>query len=191
MPYSIVICQKFYRWPCILFNIFIYSLIILNNSSYTYIIYIQVETVAQFGVIFLLFALGLEFSTTKVGIYFSSPPVFFLFTSKFVDWLELSIELLHCTIAASCRSGSCCFRRSAPDFLIYVLVWNHCLGMHCIFMKIFRHMLSNEPCCSSTIWTAFTQFHENFQAHFALWTMLEFNHQNCLHTVSMNLQLHL
>jgi hypothetical protein len=29
----------------------------------------QVETVAQFGVIFLLFALGLEFSTTKVALY--------------------------------------------------------------------------------------------------------------------------
>lgn len=28
----------------------------------------QVETVAQFGVIFLLFALGLEFSTTKVNL---------------------------------------------------------------------------------------------------------------------------
>jgi Kef-type K+ transport system membrane component KefB len=30
---------------------------------------IQVETVAQFGVIFLLFALGLEFSTAKVYIF--------------------------------------------------------------------------------------------------------------------------
>ncbi|KAG5014622.1 hypothetical protein JHK85_020758 [Glycine max] len=30
---------------------------------------VQVETVAQFGVIFLLFALGLEFSTTKVGFF--------------------------------------------------------------------------------------------------------------------------
>lgn len=30
---------------------------------------LQVETVAQFGVIFLLFALGLEFSTTKVALY--------------------------------------------------------------------------------------------------------------------------
>lgn len=29
-------------------------------------VYLQVETVAQFGVIFLLFALGLEFSTAKV-----------------------------------------------------------------------------------------------------------------------------
>lgn len=29
---------------------------------------LQVETVAQFGVVFLLFALGLEFSTTKVGL---------------------------------------------------------------------------------------------------------------------------
>lgn len=28
----------------------------------------QVETVAQFGVIFLLFALGLEFSAAKVGL---------------------------------------------------------------------------------------------------------------------------
>lgn len=28
----------------------------------------QVETVAQFGVVFLLFALGLEFSTTKVDL---------------------------------------------------------------------------------------------------------------------------
>jgi Kef-type K+ transport system membrane component KefB len=33
---------------------------------------VQVETVAQFGVIFLLFALGLEFSAAKVGLYFSS-----------------------------------------------------------------------------------------------------------------------
>ncbi|KAJ0090958.1 hypothetical protein Patl1_13444 [Pistacia atlantica] len=32
---------------------------------------VQVETVAQFGVIFLLFALGLEFSTSKVLSYFS------------------------------------------------------------------------------------------------------------------------
>lgn len=31
---------------------------------------VQVETVAQFGVIFLLFALGLEFSTTKVSLIF-------------------------------------------------------------------------------------------------------------------------
>ncbi|XP_020260520.1 K(+) efflux antiporter 6-like [Asparagus officinalis] len=29
---------------------------------------VQVETVAQFGVIFLLFALGLEFSTTKLRV---------------------------------------------------------------------------------------------------------------------------
>lgn len=32
---------------------------------------VQVETVAQFGVIFLLFALGLEFSTTKVDLSLS------------------------------------------------------------------------------------------------------------------------
>jgi hypothetical protein len=37
----------------------------LNVKSVS-IVLLQVETVAQFGVIFLLFALGLEFSTAKV-----------------------------------------------------------------------------------------------------------------------------
>lgn len=31
---------------------------------------LQVETVAQFGVVFLLFALGLEFSMTKVRLVY-------------------------------------------------------------------------------------------------------------------------
>lgn len=37
----------------------------LNDFCFSF----QVETVAQFGVIFLLFALGLEFSTAKVFIF--------------------------------------------------------------------------------------------------------------------------
>jgi len=36
------------------------------DVSYIPLFLFQVETVAQFGVIFLLFALGLEFSTAKV-----------------------------------------------------------------------------------------------------------------------------
>jgi Kef-type K+ transport system membrane component KefB len=36
------------------------------NVEFVSIVLFQVETVAQFGVIFLLFALGLEFSTAKV-----------------------------------------------------------------------------------------------------------------------------
>jgi Kef-type K+ transport system membrane component KefB len=36
------------------------------NVKFVSIVLFQVETVAQFGVIFLLFALGLEFSTAKV-----------------------------------------------------------------------------------------------------------------------------
>jgi Kef-type K+ transport system membrane component KefB len=39
----------------------------------------QVETVAQFGVIFLLFALGLEFSTTKVCFLLSSSSFLMIF----------------------------------------------------------------------------------------------------------------
>ncbi|XP_052305116.1 K(+) efflux antiporter 6 isoform X1 [Populus trichocarpa] len=40
---------------------------------------VQVETVAQFGVIFLLFALGLEFSTTKVCFLLSSSSFLMIF----------------------------------------------------------------------------------------------------------------
>lgn len=39
----------------------------LNDNIYTQLS-LKVETVAQFGVIFLLFALGLEFSVVKVGL---------------------------------------------------------------------------------------------------------------------------
>lgn len=38
----------------------------ISHFLWLYQLYMQVETVAQFGVIFLLFALGLEFSTAKV-----------------------------------------------------------------------------------------------------------------------------
>ena len=37
-----------------------------NFNVHAIVLFLQVETVAQFGVIFLLFALGLEFSAAKV-----------------------------------------------------------------------------------------------------------------------------
>lgn len=37
--------------------------------GFFFLFFLQVETVAQFGVVFLLFALGLEFSMTKVRLF--------------------------------------------------------------------------------------------------------------------------
>lgn len=42
-----------------------------QDLIYIFFCVAQVETVAQFGVIFLLFALGLEFSAAKVCMFFS------------------------------------------------------------------------------------------------------------------------
>eukprot|EP00258_Populus_trichocarpa_P030539 XP_024446558.1 K(+) efflux antiporter 6 isoform X1 [Populus trichocarpa] len=51
---------------------------------------VQVETVAQFGVIFLLFALGLEFSTTKVCfLLFSSSFLMIFFFIKIISKFHL------------------------------------------------------------------------------------------------------
>lgn len=50
----------------------------------------QVETVAQFGVIFLLFALGLEFSATKVGL--TCLPYFFVLILAFSSCMLLAID---------------------------------------------------------------------------------------------------
>ncbi|KAH0912964.1 hypothetical protein HID58_036285 [Brassica napus] len=63
---------------------------------------VQVETVAQFGVIFLLFALGLEFSAAK---------------------------LLYSVVAASCSSCSSYSRRSSSDIFVHVLEWDNSLAV--------------------------------------------------------------
>lgn len=55
------------------------SLLIKILQSKSFYCCLQVETVAQFGVVFLLFALGLEFSMTKVRYSF-----FFQFGIAFV-----------------------------------------------------------------------------------------------------------
>lgn len=44
------------------------SILVFICSVFLLLVLWQVETVAQFGVVFLLFALGLEFSMTKVDI---------------------------------------------------------------------------------------------------------------------------
>ncbi|KAK4479082.1 hypothetical protein RD792_014593 [Penstemon davidsonii] len=58
---------------------------------------VQVETVAQFGVIFLLFALGLEFSTVKVGsgVYLSSlTSSLFYHIMKTVSLTEMQLRVV-------------------------------------------------------------------------------------------------
>ncbi|KAH7523807.1 hypothetical protein FEM48_Zijuj06G0051200 [Ziziphus jujuba var. spinosa] len=81
---------------------------------------VQVETVAQFGVIFLLFALGLEFSTTKVGLFKLHPSMI---------------------LASSC-SSSCCSRRLAPNFPVYVPQWYYSIGMYTLLLLNFHHIVA-------------------------------------------------
>lgn len=57
--FDIHVCRVMSKYIVILLHIEVCLLRLLD---------LQVETVAQFGVVFLLFALGLEFSTTKVGL---------------------------------------------------------------------------------------------------------------------------
>lgn len=73
MAYINCVCCLTVMYPVVLMVLLLCSSILsvfLNlcflNSCGTIL---QVETVAQFGVIFLLFALGLEFSTAKVGFW--------------------------------------------------------------------------------------------------------------------------
>lgn len=51
-----------------------------QDLIYIFFCVAQVETVAQFGVIFLLFALGLEFSAAKVCMF---PPSYTFLVSLF------------------------------------------------------------------------------------------------------------
>lgn len=109
------------------------------------IIFMQVETVAQFGVIFLLFALGLEFSSAKVPYPTLPPPhptPSPTHTNTYLHTLNLSLYI----IAATCCSSSCCFRRSPPDISFYVLVWSNCCGIYLFYhvsMLFLLNYLSN------------------------------------------------
>ena len=85
----------------------------------------QVETVAQFGVIFLLFALGLEFSAAKVCTF---SPSYVCMVSLFRP-IETLRELLYFVVAASCSSCSSYSRRSPSDIFVHVLEWDNSLGM--------------------------------------------------------------
>ena len=101
------------------------------------IVFLQVETVAQFGVVFLLFALGLEFSLakvcnswlTKTFYYFTHlwrqiDKLFFLHF-HFLIWICFEI-FIH--LVKSC-GACCCSWRAASNCNIHVPLWNSCHGM--------------------------------------------------------------
>lgn len=90
---------------------------------------IQVETVAQFGVIFLLFALGLEFSSTKVGLCAYLLLVTCNFIYFLVDLILNFLQIYFFMFTDSNCSSSGYSWWSAPNFLTYVLVWDNSLGM--------------------------------------------------------------
>lgn len=85
---------------------------------------------AQFGVVFLLFALGLEFSMTKVGIRW-------LFDCN-ENENEYSCELYNLSLIIRCSCvdaaaescwPSCCPWRTFPNRITDVSVWCDCIGM--------------------------------------------------------------
>lgn len=88
----------------------------------------QVETVAQFGVVFLLFALGLEFSMAKVGIRWLSTITQIKPSCGLYDLSWIICCSCVNAVAESCRA-SCCPWRTSSNRLAYVSVWCHCLGM--------------------------------------------------------------
>jgi hypothetical protein len=91
--------------------------------------------VAQFGVIFILFALGLEFSMTKVGLFFVlSPFLFFVMFMLDLTLITLITLLSIYMLAASSCSICCCSWWLTSDFSIYVHVWFYCIGMFFIIL---------------------------------------------------------
>jgi hypothetical protein len=99
--------------------------------------------VAQFGVVFLLFALGLEFSMTKVRF---CSLAFFIFSLV----VKLLFKLYFCVIVAPSCSSSCCSGGPASNFPIYVPVWYYSLGMPAssdrTFMEVFPFLLVKTTC---------------------------------------------
>lgn len=73
MAYINCVCCLTVMYPVVLMVLLLCSSILSVFLNLCFLIsfgtILQVETVAQFGVIFLLFALGLEFSTAKVGFW--------------------------------------------------------------------------------------------------------------------------
>jgi hypothetical protein len=102
--------------------------------TYTYQNYrvqLQVETFAQFGVVFLLFALGLEFSLTKVLKNFGCCRVQYI---SFQNNCDMCTRQKVCLLSLSflsveSRWSCCCTWRSASDCSVHVLVWPHCSGI--------------------------------------------------------------
>lgn len=124
---------------------------------YSYFLYLllmlwQVETVAQFGVVFLLFALGLEFSMTKVGIYL------LLTNLNTISCRLCNLTLIICcsciNATAESRWPSCCPWRASSNCLTHVFVWCNCLGMakdfsicaYTAILKLFLELISHDMC---------------------------------------------
>lgn len=74
---------------------------------------VQVETVAQFGVIFLLFALGLEFSTTKLRVVRA--------VAVLGGLLQIFLFMFLCGITALCQ---CC----SSDWMLFAVIWHKAFG---------------------------------------------------------------
>lgn len=109
------------------------------SRTLSMLIVLQVETVAQFGVVFLLFALGLEFSLTKV-LYIILCDAFSIqllelilekvsryFNFQHVSFLTWGSLLTYHHAAKSCWS-CCCSWRSPSNCYPYVSVWHNCNG---------------------------------------------------------------
>lgn len=122
---------------CEVTNIFLTEIVILRWTL-SMLIVLQVETVAQFGVVFLLFALGLEFSLAKVlyiilcGAFFKQllelflEKVFSVF--QYISFLIWDSLLTYYHAAKSCWS-CCCSWRVASNCYPYVSVRHNCNGM--------------------------------------------------------------
>lgn len=107
------------------------------NDNFDDQLSLQVETVAQFGVIFLLFALGLEFSVVKVGPVLSNYTSFAVPLCKEKERRKQNLKevnLVNLTDNAdSCCASSCFLRWIATNTSVYVFVWDNSLGTCSLF----------------------------------------------------------
>jgi Kef-type K+ transport system membrane component KefB len=88
------------------------------DISYIPLFLFQVETVAQFGVIFLLFALGLEFSTAKLRVVRA--------VAVLGGLLQIMLFMFLCGILATVCFRLCCLHY---DLHLGALCFVHCVKL--------------------------------------------------------------
>lgn len=100
----------------------LFAVIIIPITSSFLFLSSQVETFAQFGVVFLLFALGLEFSLTKVN---HSVKVYYNY------WQHVPSFLIQYFIIDAVKSSRACrcSWRATTNCDIYDLVWHNGYSM--------------------------------------------------------------